>query len=282
MLRGQYLGWRERRRRLVGGSISMSKWLEKWRGDADARTPERQMMKQALARLANLELAVDSTREPVALAVILDLTASRGESLQQAGIATAAMFDVVKAIGSIKVKLIYYRSFRECKAGRWEEDPEVVSEIMRRLTCSAGNTQIARALRFVLDERTSPSGIVFIGDHCEDNPTTITALALDLRERGIPVFVFHEYRRGDRGCEHAKPIFKRLAELSGGAYSEFGPDSADAMRELLTNVAVFSAAGAEGLKQVPAPQTSSGRQLQERLLLLSAPRKSIDDPKNPR
>lgn len=260
----------------------MSSWLEKWRGDEVGQSLERQRMQQALARLETVSLSRTVNREPAAsLAFILDLTASRDETLPLAREATTGMFGAVKEIGEIAVKMFYFRGYNECKAGRWEDDPEVVSRSMQRLSCSGGNTQIVRALNSVLADARKPSAVVYIGDHCEDDPTKITALALEFGERRIPVFVFHECRDGDRKCQKAQPTFRRLAELSGGAYSEFRLDSGDAMRELLANVAAFSAAGAEGLKQVPAPQTSAGRQLQERLLLL-APPKTIDDSKKSR
>jgi hypothetical protein len=57
-----------------------------------------------------------------------------------------------------------------------------------------------------------------------------------------------------------------MAETSGGIYDEFKPDSGAVLREMLLNVA-FSAAGAEGVRQVPSPKTSEARQLRRRLLL---------------
>ena len=61
-----------------------------------------------------------------------------------------------------------------------------------------------------------------------------------------------------------------MAKSSGGVYSEFRPDSSEVMRELLSTVAAFSAAGHEGVKQVAQPVTAAARQLQSSLLLLPA------------
>jgi hypothetical protein len=247
----------------------MSNWIEKWRGENASLTPERRLMREALVRLEQVEVASPTPAEPAGrLAFVLDLTGSRSASLYHARVATAAMFDTIKAIGSIAVKLLYYRGWRECKASAWEEDPGVVSDLMQRLSCEGGNTQIEKALRRVLDGEDTVSGVVFIGDHCEDSPRALRELAAAFGHRKIPVFVFHEYEDCDSRSLQAKPIFRHLAEASGGVYCEFKSDSAAALRELLTGVAAFSAAGIEGVKSVPVPQTEIGRQLQGRLLLL--------------
>ena len=117
-----------------------------------------------------------------------------------------------------------------------ESDPEVVSHAMQRLSCQVGITQIARALRDVLAEGGKLSGVVFIGDHCEDDVAEMAELATALGQRKIPAFVFHECHDGDSRADWARPIFKHLAEASGGVYREFSPESATTMRELLQGV----------------------------------------------
>jgi hypothetical protein len=65
----------------------------------------------------------------------------------------------------------------------------------------------------------------------------------------------------------AKPVFKRIADASGGVYVEFKPDSGTVLRELLANVGAFAAAGRDGVKQVALPKTAEARRLQVRLML---------------
>lgn len=248
----------------------MSNWLEKWRGGDTALTPERRAMEQALARLEKVQ-APDPQAEAQAagrLAFVLDLTGSRRASLLNARIATAAMFDTVKAIGAIAVKLIYYRGTSECKAGPWEVDPAAVSRVMQRLSCVTGTTQIARALRHVLGEEEHLAGVVFIGDHCEDDPDELAQLAAALGQRRIPVFVFHECQDGDIRAHDAKSVFQSLAEVSGGVYCEFQPGSGAVLNELLSTLGAFSVAWQQGVKEVGPATTPQARQLQERLLLL--------------
>jgi hypothetical protein len=227
-------------------------------------------MQAALARLEETGLADPERPIRGRLAVVLDLTGSRRESLRRARIATAAMFDAIKALGAIVVKLIYYRGGNECKAGPWQGDPAVVSQVMQRLSCVTGYTQIERALRYVEAEDEPVSGVVFIGDHCEDNPGELADLARTLGARHIPIFVFHEYTDSDSRSNEARPVFQRLAELSGGVYTEFNPASAVSLRELLTTVGAFSVAAQEGIKHVPSATTQEARQLRQRLLLLPA------------
>ncbi len=214
----------------------------------------------------------------------LDLTGSREHSLQHARIATAAMFETIKAIGAVAVKLIYFRGNRECKVGDWQADPGIVGRAMLKLSCRTGETQIARMLRCALLEKklltmtgeagsANISGVVFIGDHSEDRPETLLELAAELRTQSMPLFIFHEISDSDERSLQARPVFERMAEFSGGVYVEFKPDSGSVLKELLSNVAAFSAAGAEGVERMALPKTSEARQLRGRLLLGSGERK---------
>jgi hypothetical protein len=198
----------------------------------------------------------------------LDLTASREATLDSARMATASMFHTIKAIGAIAVKLIYFRGTNECRASQWHDDPGVLAQSMRHLSCESGETQIARLLRLALSEKEKVSGVVFVGDHCEDDRSELRELAQTLGRRSMPLFVFHECSDHDERSLRAKPIFKRMAEASGGVYCEFKPDSGTVLRELLASVAAFAAAGHQGIRQIGPAATPEVRQLQGRLLLL--------------
>ena len=207
--------------------------LVKWRNDEKALDVERRLMKEALARLGQVEEKNNRQRSASRLIFGLDLTGSREGSLRQARIATKEMFDAIKAIGTIAVKLIYYRGRDECRQSKWFDDPDILSRSMRKLSCEVGGTQIARLLKLVLAEGDKLSGVVFIGDHCEDDPDEILALAGALGKKSIPLFVFHECADDNERSLSAKPIFMRMAEESGGVYIEFKPESSTVLRELL-------------------------------------------------
>jgi hypothetical protein len=243
--------------------------LEKRSNDNQPLTPERRLMNEALARIG--AMGSRSTQRGGRLVFILDLTGSRKPSLRQARIATAAMFDAIKRIGSIAVKLIFYRGNDDCQSSQWESDPAVVSRAMERLSCEAGETQIGRSLRYVLEQEKEPvSGIVFIGEHCEEDPEQLAQLARALGEKRIPIFVFHECQDNNQRAVNAKPVFKRIADASNGIYAEFEPESGLVLRELLSSVAAFSTARIEGVKEMGQAATPQAQQLQRRLLLLAA------------
>jgi hypothetical protein len=228
---------------------------------------EWRLMNAALERLGQVEAREQSpARRGGRLIFGLDLTGSREASLRQARIATAAMFDTIKAIGAVALKLIYYRG-SACRAGQWHDDPGVVSKAMLQLSCKTGYSQIGKVLRFALDEKQPLSGLVFIGDHCEEGADELAALAQKLGARKIPIFMFHECVDHDTRSLEARPVFESMAEFSGGVYTEFRPDSGVTLRELLATVAVFSAGGHEGLERVGQPLTPEARQLRTQLLL---------------
>jgi hypothetical protein len=239
---------------------------------------EWNLMNKALAKVGMVERTAPlPAQRSGRLIVALDLTASREATLEHARIATAAMFDAIKAFGAIAVKLVYYRGSHECKASAWHDDASVVSRSMLGLSCKTGATQIARTLRLALAEKEKLSGVIFIGDHCEEDGWDLDDLAAKLGKKGIPIFVFHEVREQDSLALHAQPIFRGMAKASGGVYAQFKPDSGAVLREVLSSIAAFSTAGHEGLKQLAQPATAEARLLQKNLLLLPPPDGDSDE-----
>lgn len=228
---------------------------------------ERRLLDEALQKLRRAEREV-ATKKPTGRLIFgLDLTGSREHNLAAARVATKAMFAALDGIGTIAVKLIYYRGTDECRASKWHQDPEILCRSMLGLSCEAGRTQIARMLRAALGEEKELGGIIFVGDQCEDSRDELLHLAQELGERNIPLFVFHECADADRRSLNTKPIFKRMAEASHGVYVEFKPDSGTVLRELLSTVAAFSAAGAPALERVATPTTFEARELRKVLAL---------------
>ena len=105
------------------------------------------------------------------------------------------------------------------------------------------------------------SGVVFIGDHCEERPEQLLALAETLGTRSLPLFIFHECADHDAWSLQAKPLFERMAKLSGGVYVEFKPDSGAVLKELLSGIAALSVGGVKAVERMALPTTSEGRQL---------------------
>jgi hypothetical protein len=139
---------------------------------------------------------------------------------------------------------------------------------MKQLACKNGETQIARILQAACRDTDTISAVVFVGDHCEEDSATLVALARQLREKAIPVFVFHETADlSDDRTMAAKPVFRSIAQASGGVYCEFSGDSGEVLRELLSSVAAFAVAGPDGLERMDAVETPQARDLHARLLL---------------
>ena len=242
--------------------------LQKLRESQQALDAERRLMNEAVTRLNKAHEARSIARRAGKLIFGLDLTGSREAGIQQARIATAAMFDSIARFGRIEMKLIYYRGTDECRASQWCADADVLCRSMRNLSCETGTTQIGKLLRAALEERDWIEGVVFVGDHCEEPVQEMHAVAALLRDRKIPLYVFHECADHDEWSLKAKPLFKRMAEISGGVYVEFKPDSGEVLRELLPTVAAASAAGVEGIARLAPPRTPEARQLQGSLRLL--------------
>ena len=224
-----------------------------------------QDMNAALERLGQAEVKgrVRETRG-AALLFGIDLTASRERSLKEARIATAAMFDAVAAVGPVSVKLVWWRA-GEVEAEPWRNDAGAVCRSLLSLSCKAGGTRIGEVLRMAESERGPVSAVVLVVDTCEEYDEGLAAIAARLGRKRIPVFVFHE-GKGDLGFME-RGTLEAIANASGGVYCPFDAGSGEALRELLSTVAAFSAAGCEGVKRVGLPVTVEGQELRARLLL---------------
>ena len=246
----------------------MNNAIERLREGERMLDAERRLLNVALARLGETEKRQEARRTG-RLVFGLDLTGSREPGLKHARIATAAMFDAIRRFGSIEVKLVYYRGTDECRESEWYADADVLRQSMLKLACERGLTQIRRIMRVALSEKENLSGLVFVGDHCEECHDELVGLARQLGEKSVPLFLFHECDDCNLDSLKAKPLFKAMAEASGGVYVEFKPDSGQVLRELLPNVAAFSVAGAVGVQRLALPVTPEAKELRNRLLLSS-------------
>jgi hypothetical protein len=183
------------------------------------------------------------------LIMALDATASREETWDHAVKLQADMFREVASIGKLDVQLMYFRGIQgvdgECRASSWVGDAMQLARLMNHVTCRAGHTQIARVLRYTLQETTagSPvSALVYVGDMCEDSPDELLQAARALGQHKVPVFMSQEGR--DPG---ARRLFQQVAKLTNGVYATFNAGSAAQLAELLRAVALFATGGLEAL-----------------------------------
>jgi hypothetical protein len=174
----------------------------------------------------------------------LDATASREPSWDRACRIQGEMFEATAALGGLDVKLVYYRGFNECKAGRWMTNAADLHRAMRSVSCLGGQTQIERILQHALAEakKQRVNALVFVGDAMEEDVDALCRLAGELGLNGVPVFLFHE------GSDPiAARAFQQIAKLSRGAYLRFDLASADRLKDLLAAVAVYAAGGYRAL-----------------------------------
>jgi len=170
----------------------------------------------------------------------LDATMSRQPTWDLAQSHQAAMFATAAAHGGLEVQLVYYRGFRECKASRFLSGGKDLGALMMKISVAAGQTQIARVLRHVLDEaaRSPVRALIFIGDAIEEKADELAELAGQAGLLGVKAFMFQEGT--DRAVERA---FRQIALLTGGAYATFDASAPQRLAALLSAAAAYASGG---------------------------------------
>src|SRR5262249_49736659 len=181
----------------------------------------------------------------------LDATASRAPTWAIARDLQAKMFRAAAPIGHLDVQLVYYRA-DECRTSKWVSSGAQLAQLMNRIECEAGYTQIGRVLAHALraTEKAAVQALVFIGDAMEEEIEELAAMAGKLGKLGVPIFLFQEGR--DPAVRKA---FRLLALKSGGAYFEFNPDASRAIERLsdqLNAVARLAVGDVEALQRIGA------------------------------
>lgn len=187
------------------------------------------------------------------LVFALDATMSRQPTWDMACTLQADMFREAAALGSLDIRLVYYRGFNECRATGWISDSAQLARLMSKIDCQGGNTQIGKVLSETRREAVASGvrALVFVGDAMEENADALCAKAGELGLLKVPVFMFQE--GSDAAAEQT---FREIARLTGGAWCKFDPGAAAQLRELLRAAAAYVAGGREALLQLA--KTTSG------------------------
>jgi hypothetical protein len=188
------------------------------------------------------------------LVFALDATMSRQPTWDMACALQADMFREAAAIGSLDIRLVYYRGLAECRASGWISDSAQLAKLMGKIDCQGGHTQIGRVLGETRREAVA-SGVramVFVGDAMEESVDDLCAKAGELGLLKVPVFMFQEGH--DPAAEQA---FREIARLTGGAWCRFDPGAAAQLRELLRAVAAYAAGGREALQRLAKAGTGA-------------------------
>jgi len=181
------------------------------------------------------------------LVFALDATMSRQPTWDLACRVQGEMFAATSDAGGLSVQLVYFRGFGECRASRWVADPRALTDLMTKINCRGGHTQIGRVLRHVRTEaRQAPVKVlVYVGDAMEEPIDDLCAVAGELGLLGVKAFMFHEGNDPE-----AARAFQEIARLSGGAYARFDAGAPHTLSELLRAAATYAASGVEGLAQL--------------------------------
>lgn len=218
--------------------------------------PERQSGKNDVAERRSDNAAIDAfVRQARALAtgaggeggrliLALDATMSRQPTWDLACTLQAEMFDAAGRSGGLAVQLVYFRGFGECRASRFVTDTGQLKDLMTRIDCRGGQTQIGKVFAHALKEteRQKVNALVYIGDAMEEEVDALADKAGRLGLHGVPVFVFQEGH--DPGAETA---FREFARLSKGAWFRFDRSSAARLAGLLSAVAIYASGGLKAL-----------------------------------
>ena len=183
----------------------------------------------------------------------LDATMSRQPTWDMACALQADMFREAGALGSLDIRLVYYRGFNECRASGWISDSSKLATLMSKIDCRGGDTQIGKVLTEARREAVASGvrAVVFVGDAMEEKVDELCAKAGELGMLKVPVFLFQEGH--DAVAEQA---FREIARLTGGAWCRFDPGAAAQLRDLLRAAAAYAAGGRAALQQLS--KTGSG------------------------
>src|ERR1700742_1837386 len=194
------------------------------------------------------------------LVFALDATMSRQPTWDMACTLQADMFREAATLGSLDIRLVYYRGHDECRASSWISDSAHLAKLMSKIDCRGGNTQIGKVLSEARREAVASGvrAVVFVGDAMEENVDELCAKAGELGLLKVPVFMFQEGHD-----EVAEQAFREIARLPGGAWCRFDPGAAAQLRELLRAAAAYAADGREALKRLSATDGSAARLLNQ-------------------
>lgn len=211
----------------------------------DSPPPQARSAPAAIADFLAAARASDPNLPRGRLVFALDATMSRQPTWDRAARLQAEMFEEAARIGGLEVQLVYFRGFDECRASRFVPDARALGDLMTRIDCRAGRTQIGRVLRHVLaTAREKPvAALVYVGDALEEPIDELAAVAGEIALHGTKAFLFQEGR--DPAVARG---FAEIARLTAGAHLHLGSGSADDLGALLRAVAAYAAGGLTALE----------------------------------
>ena len=188
----------------------------------------------------------------------LDATMSRQPTWDTACALQGDMFREAASVGGLDIQLVYFRGLNECRSSSWVRASDKLAELMGRIDCRGGHTQIGKVLSHARQEHAENrvQAMVFVGDAMEEKVDDLCAAAGELGLLGVPVFMFQEGE--DAAAEQA---YREIARLSGGAYCRFDTGAAHELGELLRAVAAYAAGGRKALAELSSRRSGAAQML---------------------
>lgn len=128
------------------------------------------------------------------LVFALDATASREPAWGMAQEITGQMFTEAAKVGTLDIQLVFFRGMGECRSSGWVAEAARLKELMRKVSCIGGQTQIGRVLAHAAEEASARRvhAVVYIGDAMEESLDDLCGKAGRLAMAKVPVFTFLE------------------------------------------------------------------------------------------
>lgn len=232
--------------------------MSKDRSQTPAPASSRPEIDAFLERVKSLGPSTNPSGKRGRLVFALDATMSRQPTWDSACALQADMFREAASIGGLDIQLVYFRSLTECRASGWVAASAKLADLMSKIDCRGGHTQIRKVLRHAREEngRQKIQALVFVGDAMEEAVDDLCVTAGELGLLGVPVFMFQEGH--DPVAEHA---YREIARLSRGAYCRFDTGSAKELGELLRAVAAYAAGGMKALDDLSSRKAGAARML---------------------
>src|SRR2546429_4296533 len=194
------------------------------------------------------------------LVFALDATMSRQPTWDMACTLQADISGEAAAMGSLDLRLVYYRGFNECRATGWISDSTHLAKLMSKIDCQGGNTQIGKVLSEARREAVASAvrAVVFVGDAMEEAVDELCAKAGELGLLKVPVFMFQEGHDAVAG-----QAFREIARLTGGAWWRVDPGARAQLGGVLRAPAAYAAGGPEALVRVLRTGSGAAQMLRQ-------------------
>ena len=126
--------------------------------------------KNLLARAVDRYKERTELRRGVRIGFLVDATASRENTWEQAQMIQAKMFRSASGLTALKLRLVYFSGNRLTKLG-WNDDAHKIAARMAEVRCHSGLTQIIQGLEAFIDEKPEnrANAIILIGDSFEED-----------------------------------------------------------------------------------------------------------------